>query len=292
MGIKIEIDTDQCDALGWRALAAFVAVMQSPSVPGSIAVHTAVGSDEELKELRPTSARRYEGTPPSHSDTLIVPLPHLTNVERLERQAAAFPSHSPLHPADNPATGAPTEEETALAEFAASIVPNVPTAPSAPTAAAPVAPPAPGVPPVPGVPASVPASGTSAVLDTKGLPWDARIHSSSRGKVADGSWKAKRKVDAAVVAAVEAELRAVQGLPAPAPVRTASSPPPPPPGAVEVMTFIKLVPKITQAIKMGMLTQARVNELLLSHGLPHLPALHARPDFVTPIHDALFGGAA
>jgi hypothetical protein len=58
------------------------------------------------------------------------------------------------------------------------------------------------------------------------------------------------------------------------------------------MTFIKLVPKITQAIKMGMLTQARVNELLLSHGLPHLPALHARPDFVTPIHDALFGGAA
>ena len=79
-------------------------------------------------------------------------------------------------------------------------------------------------------------------LDSAGLPWDARIHASTRTKLkADGRWKQKRGVDAALVASVEAELRAVMAIPpggvqtvaaaVPPPPPAAAVPPPPPPAA-------------------------------------------------------------
>lgn len=51
--------------------------------------------------------------------------------------------------------------------------------------------------------------------DKNGLPWDERIHASSRALVADGSWRAKRGVDAGLVAQVEAELKALMAIPSP-----------------------------------------------------------------------------
>ncbi len=65
-------------------------------------------------------------------------------------------------------------------------------------------------------------------LDSRGLPWDGRIHSETRTMNKDGSWRAKRGVnDEAMVKRVEAELRARVGTAeAPPP-----APPPPPPGA-------------------------------------------------------------
>lgn len=50
-------------------------------------------------------------------------------------------------------------------------------------------------------------------LDTNGLPWDKRIHSSSRAKVANGTWKYARGVAEELKHIVEAELRAVQSIP-------------------------------------------------------------------------------
>lgn len=44
-------------------------------------------------------------------------------------------------------------------------------------------------------------------VDSAGLPWDERIHSSSKSTIANGTWKKKRGVDPALVATVEAELR-------------------------------------------------------------------------------------
>lgn len=41
------------------------------------------------------------------------------------------------------------------------------------------------------------------------LPWDERIHASTKAKNADGTWRTKRGVDKAEVAKVEAELRAI-----------------------------------------------------------------------------------
>ena len=52
-------------------------------------------------------------------------------------------------------------------------------------------------------------------VDSEGLPWDARIHSSSKSKTGNGVWKAKRGRSDAEYAAVKAELLGSQ-TPAPA----------------------------------------------------------------------------
>jgi hypothetical protein len=54
---------------------------------------------------------------------------------------------------------------------------------------------------------------TTTQLDKKGLPWDARIHASSKTINADGTWRQKRGVADALVTTVEAELRQVMALP-------------------------------------------------------------------------------
>lgn len=63
--------------------------------------------------------------------------------------------------------------------------------------------------------------------DSTGLPWDERIHSSSKALNADGTWRYRKGVGADVKAAVEAELRGPQPQPVP------MEPPPPAPAAVD-----------------------------------------------------------
>lgn len=55
-------------------------------------------------------------------------------------------------------------------------------------------------------------------LDKNGLPWDGRIHAESKAKIADGTWRKKRNLDPAILATVEAELRAVMGAAPAAPL--------------------------------------------------------------------------
>lgn len=80
-------------------------------------------------------------------------------------------------------------------------------------------------------------SSTSEALDAKGLPWDPRIHSSSKNKNSDGSWRYLRGVDKDLVGIVEAELRQLNANddvpPPPAPVVEDAPPPPPPAPVVE-----------------------------------------------------------
>jgi hypothetical protein len=45
-------------------------------------------------------------------------------------------------------------------------------------------------------------------LDVEGLPWDARIHSESKSKNADGKWRQRKGVGPAVVTKIKAELLA------------------------------------------------------------------------------------
>lgn len=96
-------------------------------------------------------------------------------------------------------------------------------------------------------------SSTSGVLDKNGLPWDERIHSSSKNMNADGTWRYLRGGDVDLRATVEAELRAKMANaetppappappvddnagdvppPPPAPAPDAGAPPPPPPPPV------------------------------------------------------------
>lgn len=80
-----------------------------------------------------------------------------------------------------------------------------------------------------------PNTGTSEV-DAAGMPWDARIHASTKTKYKDKeTWKLKRGVDKDLVAQVEAELKGAATAPViPTPPKeTTNVPTPPAPGQFE-----------------------------------------------------------
>lgn len=60
-------------------------------------------------------------------------------------------------------------------------------------------------------------------VDAQGIPWDGRIHASSRAKIGDGTWRQKRNLDPEVYKQVMAELRQTMGI-----ERRAPQPPAPP----------------------------------------------------------------
>lgn len=133
------------------------------------------------------------------------------------------------------AAGLPTTAPGVSAGSEAS-PPNASPAPVAPpTATAPAATVAPTAAGVAGQPHA-----PGVELDSRGFPWDGRIHSESKGKIGDGSWRKKKNLDPAVLAAVEAEYiaarnagtpAAVPATPAPAAGPTAAPPAPPAPPA-------------------------------------------------------------
>lgn len=130
--------------------------------------------------------------------------------------------------ADQPDTGADAPSAAPLDPFlqgvelldaplpaAADLFGTAPVAPPAGEPSAPIVPP----PPVPSAPpAAAPSASVLPVIpagdvDKHGLPWDERIHSGTRVKNADGSWRQRRGVDAELVKTVENELRALMALP-------------------------------------------------------------------------------
>jgi hypothetical protein len=153
------------------------------------------------------------------------------------------------------------------------------------------------------------------------LPWDARIHSSSKGKLAKtGTWKLARNLDPALAASVTAELKAAMALPAPAaqqPVFTAPIPehpvmpptppaphlsvvPPPPvpqptavtpplaaPTAPGAMTFPAFLVEITKQQAGKKLTFDEVIAVLKEHGLDNIQLLTARPDLIPSVYHRL-----
>ncbi len=81
-------------------------------------------------------------------------------------------------------------------------------------------------------------------LDSKGFPWDVRIHAESRRKNKDGSWTSKRNLDAGFIASVEAELR---GGTSRTSVATAPVAPPPPVPSVVPTQAAAQVPSVVSA---------------------------------------------
>lgn len=217
----------------------------------------------------------------------------------------ASPTPLPLGATAAPSTAVAAPSLTAPAVTTATTFPGTLTAPLPPasdaqTAFAPTAPAAP----------TTHAGGVE--LDKHGLPWDNRIHAGTKRKNADGSWTAKRGVDPALVAAVEAELRQVMGaapaaplapaVPAPPPTApiapvVASAPqvtaPPAPavapaaaPGEVPAdarAQFVALVGRASAAIQGQKVTQAEVNQCCVDAGVPALPLLANRLDLVAQV---------
>lgn len=184
---------------------------------------------------------------------------------------------------------------TPVLEVVAATQQPQPTVPPVPVMATPVAPP---VPPAPGID-----------VDKNGLPWDGRIHASSRAQNADGTWRQKRGVEDALVQTVEAELRQTMGIgqpaavPVPPPFVAPVAPPVPPAittpdtvsaGATPIaspsdaqMTFPVLMQKITSKFATKELSQEQIQAAVASVGLPSLPMLGSRPDLVPQVAIAL-----
>jgi hypothetical protein len=142
-----------------------------------------------------------------------------------------------------------------------------------------------------------PGPAVAAEFDSRGYPWDGRIHAANRSRTIKGEWKSKRGVDANLIVAVEAS--ATRGNPtvaatptiAPSPDAslantsyTASLPPPPAPpvpaapsvaspsaqpGTVGAspLDFRGLMTKISAATAAGKLADAQVNAAMASVGL-------------------------
>lgn len=190
-----------------------------------------------------------------------------------------------LKPEDNPATGAPTQEESDLAEAAAAFAQhNTPPVPHAPEVAQTM--------PVPEVPTTSP-----TLLDSRGLPWDARIHAGTRAQNADGSWKALRGVDKALVPAVEAELRARSNGAVPAPDLPpagtfAAAPPMPQPPAGPGMTYQQVAAQVMADMAAMKVTNDMLVQACAKTGIKAFPELVTRPELVGIFHTALYGAAS
>lgn len=145
-------------------------------------------------------------------------------------------------------------------------------------------------------------------LDAKGLPWDSRIHASTKSKKKDGTWTALRGLnDEGKVKQIEAELLTqVQGaqlgaivqaqgatpLPGLAPASAAGNTLPgiaassqlPVTGAPAVsadpVTFEQLMPRITPATIAGILPATALQQVCGLLGLPSVVALQTNPAYV------------
>lgn len=153
-------------------------------------------------------------------------------------------------------------------------------------------------------------------LDGEGLPWDARIHSSSKAKLAKKphSWKVKRGTDPELVESVKAELRAAMAVPAgsttasaadesdaasmfgsgadggaaPAPAATEAQAAAPAPGAAPQWVATPTdFPSFMAAVVDHNIPTEKVTEAVNSAGLVSATLLAARSDLIPQVWKAL-----
>lgn len=115
--------------------------------------------------------------------------------------------------------GADPLDMAALFAPSTAVVAPPPTAPVGlpvismpPSVGVPPAPPAASVAGVPSQPVA-PTNHASAALDKDGLPWDSRIHSSSKEQNKDGTWRKKKGIDKELTPVIESELRRIMAVP-------------------------------------------------------------------------------
>lgn len=127
-------------------------------------------------------------------------------------------------------------------------------------------------------------------LDVNGIPWDERIHASTKTKTVDGAWKNKRGVDKGLLASVESELKgattadiAPNAIPAGPIVGTVPPTPPAAPAASSITTF----PALMTAITSRELGPDAVLSAVQSVGLQSLPLLAAQTDLIPQVAERL-----
>jgi hypothetical protein len=201
------------------------------------AVGTVSGGMETLAELRALQGIKpvfagLNAAPPAFASTL----PDTDGSEECEIDLASIgfgqsgnvPAPAAMAPAVTPSIAALTTAPTQTTETSPAPTVTVPAPPIAPTSSTAHA-------PVNGTPTPVAATPDK---DAAGLPWDARIHSSSKALNADGTWRVRRGLNPVIKNQVEAELRApkVPAMPGNVP------PAPPAPVAAGSDTAVAVVP--------------------------------------------------
>jgi hypothetical protein len=155
---------------------------------------------------------------------------------------------------------------------------------------------------------AVPLPPAGVEVDSRGLPHDLRIHSAEKSKKKDGEWRNKRGLDPALLATVEAELKATMAVPVPvavpappagdAPVVTdpaaafgAVEVPPPPvaeaaPEPNAMAEFARVMRVVTAKTKAGLVDAALVASICAQLGIPSVKDFVKRPDLI-PAFEAL-----
>lgn len=145
---------------------------------------------------------------------------------------------------------------------------------------------------------AAPATLDASALDSRGLPWDERIHSSGKTRVKGDVWRTKGGVPPERIAAVEAELKARMGnVPAAAPTTTTQAPVPPVGASLPTTTasqapadpetFEQLLPRITAAVTGGLMPPTALNAACAAQGLASIVALQQAPAYVPFVWGAL-----
>jgi len=119
-------------------------------------------------------------------------------------------------------------------------------------------------------------------VDVNGIPWDARIHSSSRKCTKEGRWAYKRGGDKAQIPIVEAQLKKVIS-----PTIEAALPPPPPPPQIE--DFPSFMQWIVRQDPIFTNTDG-LNKLCEKFGMPSIALLASNPGKIPSLVQYVSGG--
>lgn len=241
-----------------------------------------------------------EGVPPKGPEALAV-----------ESPAASFTPGDLGAP--SPADAAPSPTAPEVPQDGVPMPPTVALVPAPPSTA-------------PEVPAAPTTSAPSGELDVNGLPWDERIHASSKTRNADGSWRQRRNLSPVTLETVTAELRARaanpgnaalgddaaklaglgmdpmsgQPLPSPAAVQHAAqvfagTVPPPPvaappaPAAPDALTYDGFLSWVTPKMMDGSTPFDKVAAALSASGVSSLQELRDNPAAIPAVYQALGG---
>jgi hypothetical protein len=135
---------------------------------------------------------------------------------------------------------------------------------------------------------------SSVSVDSSGLPWDARIHSTSRSLNADGTWRAKRGLNTDAKVQVEKELHQVMSIPSPPQPQQTQVPPPPPasivdPEIAQRQAFMDLIGRTSAALAARKISEDQVTKICTSVGIANLPLLGLRLDLVPQVAPMIDG---
>lgn len=195
--------------------------------------------------------------------------------------------------------GSPDQLASVLALVASWTAPAAAPAPTM-TPPPPMPAPAGAVPPMPpmpphggdegeddGAPIGAPPVLAPGTVDAANMPWDERIHAPSKTQNKDNTWRKKKGVDAATVAAVEAAYRNAgyhapqPATPPPAAIPAPTMPPPPMPVAAIVPPMpVPTIPAPPVAAPSGDFSQfmahlqTRMNEKDPATGMPLIDATY------------------